>query len=67
MIELLRGNHIVANGILNLVMAAILYVLVKERVLFRNNKRFGKFITKSILSNVVIIAYMVILAGLLIH
>jgi hypothetical protein len=67
MLEILKGNHIVANGILNLVVTAILYVLVKERILFRNNKRYGKFLTNSILRNVVIIAYILILVGLLIH
>lgn len=67
MLEILRGNHLVANGILNLAVAALLYVLVKEKVLFRNNEKYGKFITKSILNNVVMIAYFLILIGLVIQ
>jgi hypothetical protein len=67
MLEILKVNHLVANGILNLVVAALLYVLVKEGVLFRNNKRYGKFFTKSILRNVAIIAYFLILVGLFIQ
>ena len=67
MLEILEGNSLVANGILNLAVAALLYALVKEKVLFRKNEKYGKFITKSVLSNVVMIAYFLILLGLVIQ
>ena len=62
--EVLHNNQLVAHGILNLAVAAILYVLVQEGIIFRKNKKFGDFFTKSILKNVVYISYVIMIIGL---
>lgn len=64
--EVPLGKQLLGIGILNLVIAGIIFVLIKEKIILKNNIEYGDFLTKRILRNVVIIATIIILIGFVI-
>jgi hypothetical protein len=65
MLDQLFVNQLVTHGVFNLALAAIVFFLIKEEFILREEKTITDILTESILRNVVVIASIMILAGLI--
>ena len=65
MLEQLFVNQLVTHGVFNLALAAIVFFLIKEEYILREEKVYAEILTESILRNVVIISSFLILLGLI--
>ena len=66
MMESLMHNQLISIGVLNLVVAAFIYAIVKEKLVLRRNKATADFVTEIWMRNVVIIALALIFYGVMI-
>ena len=63
--ETLMHNQLISIGILNLVVVAIIYVIVKEKLVLKHNRAVADFVTEIWLRNVVVITLFMFLASLI--
>ena len=63
--ETLMHNQLISLGVLNLVVAAIIYVVVKEKLVLRHNRATADFVSDIWMRNVVVIALLLIIYGVI--
>ena len=63
--EALMHNQLISIGVLNLVVAALIYVLVKEKIVLGKNQTSATFVTEVWLRNVVVISILIIFYGVM--